>query len=455
MNRLKSAAISILAIAALIPVRLFADDESFNRSVPVNANTVLKLDCRVARVSLSSGQGQDVVISAKGTPEPLVSVSESLVTVTVPEPGLNKRGPELRITMPSLVSTVVAIDVGDLDIYGLGGRLEAKVGVGNVSMSGVFGQASARTGTGNIKATWADGQELPDQCRFSTGIGDIRVGLPSDADVRITAETGLGSIQGLGPRGAGRTRSQTAGQGDRSMALSVGIGDIRVRRGENEDGEPGRNIKWEGRRGRAREYFGGGGGFFASWPDRSYLDFNAATSGHGYPAVKKESYGWGGEGYAQFGRFRIGGMGWGNQIESRSSLSDTVRYVTYDYGFGGLTLEYVVLRSRRADLSLGAMLGGGGSEIRLAKAKKTDITWDEAAALEDYREVAVNASGLAGMPMARFKLKLLSWLSLQGQAGYLYCRASDWKYRQDQDLFNSPRLDASGWVFALGPHFGF
>jgi hypothetical protein len=171
--------------------------------------------------------------------------------------------------------------------------------------------------------------------------------------------------------------------------------------------------------------------------------------------VKKESYAWGGEGYAQFGRFRIGGMGWGNQIESRSSLSDTVRYVTYDYGFGGLTLEYVVLRSRRADLSLGTMLGGGGSEIRLAKARKTDITWDEAAALEDYREVAVSASGLAGMPMARFKLRLLNWLSLQGQAGYLYCRADDWRFREEEDLFNAPRLDASGWVFALGPHFGF
>jgi len=171
--------------------------------------------------------------------------------------------------------------------------------------------------------------------------------------------------------------------------------------------------------------------------------------------VKKESYAWGGEVYAQFGRFRIGGMGWGNQIESRSSLSDTLRYVTYDYGYGGLTLEYVVLRSSRADLSLGAMLGGGGSEIKLAKARKSDITWDEAAALEDYREVAIKASGLAGMPMARFKLKFLSWLSLQGQVGYLYCRADDWSYRKDEELFNAPRLDATGWVFSLGPHFGF
>jgi hypothetical protein len=57
--------------------------------------------------------------------------------------------------------------------------------------------------------------------------------------------------------------------------------------------------------------------------------------------------------------------------------------------------------------------------------------------------------------MARLKIRLLSWLSIQGHAGYLYCRSSDWKYREDRDLFNVPRLDASGWVFAAGPHFGF
>lgn len=447
--------ISALALAALMPARLFADEITFNRSVPVTANTVFKLDCRVARVSLSGGQGQEIMISASGSPEAVISVSESLITVTVPEPELKRRGPELKISMPRLVSTQVDIDVGDLDIDGLGGRLEAKVGVGDVALSGVSGQASVRTGTGNIKSTWAAGQELPDQCRLSTGIGDIRVALPPDAEVRITAEAGLGGIHGLGSRSAGRARSQTDGQGDRSLALSAGIGDIRVFRGENEEGDLGSHRRWEGRRGHARDYFGGGGGFFVSWPDRSYRDFNAATSVHGYPAVKKESYSWGGEGYAQFGRFRIGGMGWGNKLEARSSLSDTLRYITYDYGYGGLTLEYVVLRSPRADLSLGAMLGGGGSEIKMAKAIKSDLSWDEAATLEDYREVAIKASGLAGMPMARFKLRLLSWLSLQGHAGYLYCRTDDWKYQEDKDLFNPPQLDASGWVLAVGPHIGF
>jgi len=191
MKKKKSSVILFLALAALMPARLLADEATFNRSVPLTANTILRLDCQVARVSLFGSQGQDLVISSSGLPEPVITLSESLVTVTVPEPEIKRRGPELRISLPRQVSSEVTIDVGDLDIDGLAGRLEAKVGVGDVSLSGISGQASVRTGTGNIRSTWAVGQELPNQCKLSTGIGDIRVGLPPDAEIRITAETGL------------------------------------------------------------------------------------------------------------------------------------------------------------------------------------------------------------------------------------------------------------------------
>ncbi len=453
--RPKGLLISIaLALLSSAPGRLFADEPVFSRTVPLPPGTALRLDCRLATVRLAGGQGQEVVVSSLGYPEPVVDVAETLVNVTLPEAGLKHQGPEIKITLPRQTSTTIDLDVGNLEIVGLDGRLEAKIGVGDVTLAGALGQISIKTNTGNIRASWT--QELPDQCRLSTGVGNIRVFLPSEAELRITAETGLGSIRGLGQLEAVRSRIQTTGDGSRYLSLSTGIGDIRIRRdGTAEETTPKEDLWRQRRHLPARGNYGGGGGFFVAWPDRSFRDFNAATAAHGYPAVEKESYAWGGEGYAQFNRFRIGGMGWGSKIEARSSLSDTLRYATYHYGYGGVTLEYVVLRSSRADLSLGAMLGGGGSEIRLAKAIKSDITWDEAARLEDYREVSVNAAGLAAMPLARFKLRLLGWLSIQGQAGYLYCRPSDWKYLDEKDLFNVPRLDASGWVFALGPHFGF
>lgn len=455
MGKISFAAVSFLAVLILCPFILLADEIGFSQSLPYSPGMTIKVDCRVANVRLIGTDGQYVDITAKGYPEPVVTTSESLITVTVPEAGLRRRGPEVNIALPQNAALSAEIGVGDLEIEGLEGRIEAKLGVGNIELSRLSGQSSLRTGTGNIHAFWGAGDALPEVCRLSTGIGDVEVGLPQEAEVRITAETGLGSIHGLGPNASGTSRSKSSGEGDRSLALSSGIGDIRIRRGDSEGPELRGSRTWEHRRKRTQDHFGGGGGFFLSWPDRSYRDLNAATTPYGYPAVEKESHAWGGEGYVQFNRFRIGGMGWGNKIESRSSQNDTLRYVTYDYGYGGLTLEYVVLRSSRADLSLGAMLGGGGAEIRLAKAKKSDIDWDEAAGLEAYREVSVNTAGFAGMPIARLKLRLLKWLSLQVQAGYLYYRSSDWKYQEDKDLFNPPRLDASGWVFAAGPHFGF
>lgn len=434
-------------------VTLYGQEVDFTQSVPYALGMSIKLDCRVAKVRLAGTDGQSVEIVSRGQPLPEISSNENTLTITVAQSGLKRRGMELSVSLPRDASVTVELGIGALEAEGLKGLLEAKVGVGNIVLSKVSAQCLARTGTGDIKAWWGNGDILPESCSLSTSVGDIEVGLPKVAAVRITAESGLGSIRGLGPGTSGTNRHKSVGTGDRSLALATGIGDIRVNLGADGD-LPSEGWK-EHRRTRAQAHYGGGGGFFVSWPDRSYRDFNAATSGFGYPAIEKESHAWGGEGYAQFNRFRIGGMGWGNQVEARSLLSDTIRYTTYDYGFGGLTLEYVVLRSHRADFSLGAMLGGGGSEIRLAKAKRSDITWGQAAGLEDYREVAVNASGLAGMPMARFKLRLFNWLSLQAHAGYLYCRANDWKYQEDKDLFNTPRLDASGWVFAAGPHFGF
>lgn len=453
MNKLTSSTILSLAAITFSASTPSAQEADFTHSVPFAPGMAIKVDCRVAKVRLIGTDGQSVDIVAKGHPAPVVAAGESVLTVTVPESGLKRRGPEVSVSIPRGAAATVELGIGDLEVEGLGGLLEAKVGVGNVVMGRVSAKSSVRTGTGNVRASWGDGDALSEVCRLSTGIGDVEVGLPREAEVRITAETGLGSIRGLGPGASGTSRSKSAGAGDRSLSLSAGIGDIRISRGEDGD-HPGDQWK-ERRRERARAHFGGGGGFFVSWPDRSYRDFNAAIVPYGYPAVEKESHAWGGEGYAQFNRFRIGGMGWGQKLEARASMDDTLRYATYNYGYGGLTLEYVVLRSSRADLSFGAMLGAGGADIRLAKAVKSDITWGEAAGLDDYREVSIVASGLAGMPLARVKFRLLGWLSLQAHAGYLYCRDGDWKYREDRDLFNVPRLDASGWVFAAGPHFGF
>ncbi len=454
MNRAASILIALFSAAILLPGRLIADEPAFFRSLPYVPGTAIELDCRMAKVNVLGSDGETVDISVKGQPEPAVTAGESLLTISLPEGGLLRRGPEISLSIPRVAAVSADIGAGNIAFVGMSGKTEAEVSAGDISLDRMSGGVAARTGAGNIRASWRSGETLPGQCRLSTGIGNITLRLPDDAQARIAAETGLGSITGVSGGPDGVPRRQVSGEGDSQFSLSTGIGDIRVSRGQAED-EPVFRGRWDGRKRRPAGVGSGiGGGLIVSWPDRSYRDFNSATHPFGFPPVKKENHGWGGEGYLQLSRFRIGGMGWGSQWEARSSASDTLRFVDYECSYGGITLEYVVLSSPRADLSLGAMLGGGEARIRLARARDADVSWSEAAGLEDYREVNVLASGFAGMPMARLKVRLWKWLSLQAHAGYLYCRSTDWRYREDHDLFDSPRLDGSGWVFAVGPHLG-
>lgn len=156
----------------------------------------------------------------------------------------------------------------------------------------------------------------------------------------------------------------------------------------------------------------------------------------------------------QFQNFRIGFAGWGQTLTARSSVSDTQRYIDYKYDLGGLTLEYVLFRGRRADISLGVLLGGATAEVNLARSTGSDLTWDRAILLDSERELSLESEGFVGMPMIRSKVRLLGIVWLQAQAGYVYSRMGEWKTHTEKEIFNAPKADHSGWIFAIGPHFG-
>jgi hypothetical protein len=197
-----------------------------------------------------------------------------------------------------------------------------------------------------------------------------------------------------------------------------------------------------------------GGGPLVFWPDRSAGRLQPYLSPAGFPKLREESYSWGGQGYLQFNRFRIGYTGWGQTLQARASISDTQMYFDYKYSLGGVTLEYVLLKGRRADISLGALLGGADAEINLARSANSDLTWDQAVLLDSERELSLKSNGFVGMPMVRGKVKLFGIVWLQAQAGYVYSRMGEWKTYTEKEIFNAPKADYSGWIFAVGPHFG-
>jgi hypothetical protein len=402
---------------------------------------VLKIDIKAGNIQITGNHGGAITINAQGDILPEVERSGNTVRIfTDQHQNWNRKKLDLTIGLPS----AAAVDISS--------------GAGDIYVKNTSGQLDAETGAGNIRAGWPGRATLPGHCRLTTGVGNISLELPDSAGIRIEAQTGLGRISGRNDRSYGRRAELSLGSGEGLFRLATGIGNIRIDPEEalGRDWPDDDIFNWRHQRQGYQKnfHFEMGGGPLAIWPDRSAGRLQPHMSAAGFSELRRESYCWGGQGYMQFNRFRIGYAGWGQDLKARSSLSDTQRYYDYKYSLGGVTLEYVLLRGRRADISLGALLGGVDAEINLARSASSDLGWEQTVLLDSERELALKSEGFMGMPLVRGKLRLFGIVWLQAQAGYLYSRMGEWKTHTEKEVFSAPPADHSGWIFAVGPHFG-
>ncbi|OGF09652.1 MAG: hypothetical protein A3K15_09120 [Candidatus Edwardsbacteria bacterium GWE2_54_12] len=420
---------------------------------------VLKIDIKAGNIQITGNHGGAITINAQGDILPEVERSGNTVRIfTDKHQNWNRKRLDLTIGLPSWAAADISSGAGDVAAYDISGGVLIDIGAGDIYARNLSGKLDAETGAGNIQGRWQQKASMPGQCRLTTGVGNINLELPDSAGVRIDAQTGLGKISGRDDRGYGRRADISIGSGEGVFQLSTGIGNISINAKQIliNDWPDDDILNWRHQRlGYQKDFhFEMGGGPLAFWPDRSAGRLQPYVSPAGFPELRQESYCWGGQGYMQFNRFRIGYAGWGQDLKARSSLSDTQRYYDYKYSLGGVTLEYVLLRGRRADISLGALLGGVDAEINLARSASSDLGWEQTVLLDSERELALKSEGFMGMPLVRGKLRLFGIVWLQAQAGYLYSRMGEWKTHTEKEVFSTPPADPSGWIFAVGPHFG-
>jgi hypothetical protein len=270
----------------------------------------------------------------------------------------------------------------------------------------------------------------------------------------IDAKSGLGSVTDIGGVGRGPSASLVYGNGDSKISCASGVGTIDCAGNQfTRSDRPLHRVRKLSGLHHGTFHFAAGGGPMMTWPDRSARVFNERLSRCGFAVLPEQRWSWGGEGYVQFHRLRLGGMGWGGVLTARSATADTQQTARYEFGLGGFTMEYVLLMNPRFDFSLGGMAGSGHGKLYIAKSVRSDVTWSETACLDKYRGAALQASSFAGMPFVRLKFNMFGWLGLQTQAGYLYCPLDGWKTTDDRDVLGSS-IDASGWTFSLATHFG-
>lgn len=449
--------IMVLAVCALAVFP--AQALELQREMEFAPGDVLKIDIKAGNIKVTGNESGAITVNVQGDILPEVERSGNTVKVyTDKHQNWNRKKLDLTISLPRTAMVDISSGAGDVAAYDISGGVLIDIGAGDIYVKNLSGKVDAETGAGNIRSGWPEKATLPGHCRMTTGVGNITLELPDSAGIRIEAQTGLGRISGRNDRSYGRRADLTLGSGEGLFRLATGIGNINIA----SDEILGRNwpdddiLNWRHRRhGYQKDFhFEMGGGPLVFWPDRSAGRLQPYMSPAGFPELRQDSYCWGGQGYLQFNRFRIGYAGWGQDLKARSSVSDTQRYYDYKYSLGGVTLEYVLLRGRRADLSLGALLGGVDTEIALARSASSDLTWDQTVLLDSERELSLKSDGFVGMPLARGKLRLFGIIWLQAQAGYVYSRMGEWKTYTEKEVFNAPKVDHSGWIFAVGPHFG-
>lgn len=397
---------------------------------------VLKIDIKAGNIKITGNDSGAITINAQGDNLPELERSGNTVRVTADKhQNWNRKKLDITIGLPRTALVDISNGAGDVAVYDLSGGVLIDIGAGDIYVKNLSGKLDVETGAGNIRSGWPEKATLPGHCRMTTGVGNISLELPDSAGIRIEAQTGLGRISGRNDRSYGRRADLTLGSGEGLFRLSTGIGNISV----DSEGALSRNwpdddiLNWRHRRHgyQKKFHFEMGGGPMAFWPDRSPGRLQPYLSPAGFPELRQESYCWGGQGYLQFNRFRLGYAGWGQNLKARSSISDTQRYYDYKYS-----------------------LGGADAEINLARSTNSDLSWDRTVLLDSERELALRSEGFVGMPMVRGKVKLFGIVWLQAQAGYVYNRMGEWKTHTEKEVFNAPQADHSGWIFAAGPHFG-
>lgn len=189
--------------------------------------------------------------------------------------------------------------------------------------------------------------------------------------------------------------------------------------------------------------FGGGG------PLRGVLllelaGLNASLATAGFPALAGGLTLAGGSGIGGVtGEFALGGMGFGGSLEARQGD----RSVKLEMGYGAFVMEYPLALGRRALLSCGAGIGGGGATLTLRFRQADDF--QDALASPTVTQLDTGFFGL--LPYLRLQVAPLEWLLLDGWAGYLLTLPGPWK-EGDRELAVTPSL--AGPFLALEIVFG-
>ncbi len=125
--------------------------------------------------------------------------------------------------------------------------------------------------------------------------------------------------------------------------------------------------------------FGGAGGFEVFYFAPNFSGLNSALTQSGLPEMGNGILTYGGGGYSYIlviPNVRIGGVGFGGSKSVSGVVNNYYKSAEYHIGGGGVTIEYTFPQIKFMQLSIGATLGGGSTEI-VVNSRKSVVSWSQ------------------------------------------------------------------------------
>lgn len=232
--------------------------------------------------------------------------------------------------------------------------------------------------------------------------------------------------------------------------------------------QEGEDVGWVAR-------FGAAGGVSPSYVFPNLDALNVKIKSIGLPELSNGMFLFGGGGYAYImiiDNLRIGGIG----LSGSQTKSDRVnvwlktfvdREVRYNFGFGGLTVEYTLPFVKNIALSVGAIIGGGSQSIEIHH-NSSPYSWEAAwpkpvdpisSYSPEYNpgvSTQIKNSFYTISPTINLDVPINRFIALRVGTGYVMNFSSDWKINNDQNIVGVPKdLSSNNFFIQTGIYFGF
>lgn len=224
--------------------------------------------------------------------------------------------------------------------------------------------------------------------------------------------------------------------------------------------QEGEDVGWVAR-------FGLAGGFNPSFVFPNLDPLNIEVRKMGLKELSSSGmFLWGGGGYAYImliDNLRLGGIGIGGSTNSKGLVNGYNREVDYNFGLGGVTIEYTLPFIKYVAVSVGAIVGAGSQSIEIYQ-NKNDYTWSNlwskvtgsGIIVDDDVNYQISNTFFTIVPTVNLDVPINRFVALRFGGGYIFNFNESWKVNNDRNISGVySELTSNNFFIQTGIYFGF